>query len=62
MAKRFNLLFSGLLPLSPHRLTANHRAMLKIIVALILLAHGIGHIMGPLKVFNLATVNPQVAG
>jgi hypothetical protein len=36
--------------------------MIKIVVALILFAHGIGHIMGPLKVFNLATINPQWQG
>ena len=36
--------------------------MIKIILALILFAHGIGHIMGPLKVFNLATINPEWQG
>jgi hypothetical protein len=36
--------------------------MFKIIIALILFAHGIGHIMGPLRVFNLATINPQWQG
>jgi hypothetical protein len=36
--------------------------MVKLIVALVLLAHGIGHIMGPLKVFNVATINPQWQG
>jgi len=36
--------------------------MIKIVVALILFAHGIGHIMGPLKVFNVATINPQWQG
>ena len=40
----------------------DHLDMIKIIVALILFAHGIGHIMGPLKVFNLATINPQWQG
>jgi hypothetical protein len=36
--------------------------MLKIIVALVLLAHGVGHTMGPLQVFRVATVNPQWHG
>jgi hypothetical protein len=36
--------------------------MIKIVVALVLLAHGIGHVMGPLKVFNVATINPQWQG
>ena len=36
--------------------------MIKIVLALILFAHGIGHVMGPLKVFNLATINPQWQG
>jgi hypothetical protein len=36
--------------------------MIKIIVALILFAHGVGHVMGPLRVFNLATINPQWQG
>jgi len=37
-------------------------AMIKNVVALILFAHGIGHIIGPLRVFNLATINPQWQG
>ena len=41
---------------------ANHLDMFKIVVALILFAHGIGHIMGPLKLFNLATINPEWQG
>jgi hypothetical protein len=36
--------------------------MLKIVLALVLFAHGIGHVMGPLQVFNVATVNPQWHG
>jgi len=60
--KRFNLPFSGLLPLFARAAPANHQGMFKIVVALILFAHGIGHIMGPLKVFNLATINPQWQG
>jgi hypothetical protein len=36
--------------------------MIKVILALILFAHGVGHIMGPLRVFNLATINPQWQG
>jgi len=37
-------------------------AMLKIVLAVILFAHGIGHVMGPLQVFNVATVNPAWRG
>jgi hypothetical protein len=36
--------------------------VLKVIIALVLLAHGIGHSMGPLQVFKVATVNPQWHG
>jgi hypothetical protein len=36
--------------------------MLKLVVALVLLAHGIGHSMGPLQVFKVATVNPAWGG
>jgi hypothetical protein len=36
--------------------------MLKIIIALVLLAHGIGHSMGLLQVFKVAVVNPQWNG
>ena len=36
--------------------------MLKIIVALVLFAHGIGHVMGPLQVFRVATINPAWSG
>lgn len=36
--------------------------MLKLLVALVLFAHGIGHIMGPLQVFKVATINPAWAG
>jgi hypothetical protein len=33
--------------------------MLKIVIALVLLAHGIGHSMSLLGMFKVATVNPQ---
>jgi hypothetical protein len=36
--------------------------MVKILIAVVLLAHGIGHILGPLQVFKVATVNPAWAG
>ena len=36
--------------------------MLKIIIALVLLSHGIGHSMGLLQVFKVATVSPQWNG
>lgn len=36
--------------------------VLKIIVALVLLAHGIGHSMGILQVFKVATINPAWDG
>lgn len=36
--------------------------MLRIALGLVLLAHGIGHIMGPLQVFRVATVNPAWNG
>ncbi len=36
--------------------------MLKVIIALVLLAHGIGHSMGLLQVFKVATVNPAWHG
>jgi len=36
--------------------------MLKVIIALVLLAHGIGHSMGMLQVFKVATVNPAWRG
>lgn len=36
--------------------------MLKIVVALILLGHGLGHSMGPLQTFKVATVNPAWNG
>lgn len=32
--------------------------MFRMVIALVLLAHGIGHSMGPLQVFKVATVNP----
>jgi len=32
--------------------------MVKIVVAVVLLAHGIGHSMGLLQIFKVATVNP----
>jgi hypothetical protein len=36
--------------------------MFKIMIALVLLAHGIGHSMGLLQLFKVATVNPQWHG
>jgi hypothetical protein len=36
--------------------------MVKIVIALVLLAHGIGHSMGMLQVFKVATVNPSWNG
>jgi hypothetical protein len=36
--------------------------MLKVVIALVLAAHGVGHSMGLLQVFGLATVNPQWNG
>jgi hypothetical protein len=36
--------------------------MLKLVIALILFAHGIGHSMGLLQVFKVATVNPAWQG
>ena len=36
--------------------------MLKIIIAVVLLSHGIGHSMGLLQVFKVATVSPQWKG
>jgi hypothetical protein len=36
--------------------------MLKLIIALVLLAHGIGHSMGLLQIFNVAVVNPAWRG
>lgn len=36
--------------------------MLKVVIALVLVSHGIGHSMGLLQLFRLATVNPQWNG
>jgi hypothetical protein len=36
--------------------------MLKVVIALVLLAHGIGHSMGLLGIFKFATVNPSWNG
>ena len=36
--------------------------MLRLVIALVLLAHGIGHSMGLLQVFKVATVNPAWHG
>jgi hypothetical protein len=36
--------------------------VLKLLIAVVLLAHGIGHSMGLLQVFKVATVNPQWHG
>ena len=32
--------------------------MVRILIALVLFAHGIGHVMGPLQSFNVAVINP----
>jgi hypothetical protein len=36
--------------------------MVKVLLAVVLLAHGIGHSMGLLQVFKVATVNPSFHG
>ena len=36
--------------------------MLKVVIALVLVSHGIGHSMGLLQVFKVATVNPHWNG
>ncbi|HET9082983.1 MAG TPA: hypothetical protein VFN41_01165 [Candidatus Limnocylindrales bacterium] len=36
--------------------------MVKIVVAVVLFAHGIGHVLGPLQVVKVAQVNPTWAG
>jgi hypothetical protein len=36
--------------------------MLNLVVALVLFAHGIGHVMAPLQIAHIATVNPTWAG
>jgi hypothetical protein len=36
--------------------------MFKIVIALVLLAHGIGHSMGLLQIFKVTTINPQWHG
>ena len=36
--------------------------MLKVVIGLVLLGHGIGHSMGLIQVFKVATVNPQWHG
>jgi len=36
--------------------------MLNVVIALVLLAHGIGHSMGLIQVFDIATVNPAWHG
>jgi hypothetical protein len=36
--------------------------MLKIVVGLVLLAHGIGHSMGLLQIFKVATISPEWSG
>ena len=36
--------------------------MTKIIIAVVLLAHGIGHSMGPLQLFKVSAVNPSWNG
>jgi hypothetical protein len=36
--------------------------MLKVLIALVLVAHGVGHSMGPLGMFKVATINPAWHG
>lgn len=36
--------------------------MVKIVIAVVLLAHGIGHVLGPLQVAKVAQVNPTWTG
>jgi len=36
--------------------------MVRIVIALVLLAHGIGHSIGVLQVLRIATINPQWNG
>jgi hypothetical protein len=36
--------------------------MFKLVIAIVLLAHGIGHSMGLLQIFKVATVNPRWNG
>jgi hypothetical protein len=36
--------------------------MFKLVIALVLLAHGVGHVLGLLQVFKVATVNPAWNG
>ena len=36
--------------------------MIKIVIAVVLLAHGIGHVLGPLQVLKVTQVNPTWAG
>jgi hypothetical protein len=44
------------------RTTKGGNGMLKVVVAVVLLAHGIGHSMGLLQMFKVATVNPDWHG
>jgi hypothetical protein len=36
--------------------------MVRIVIALVLLAHAIGHVLGPLQVLRISTVNPEWHG
>jgi hypothetical protein len=36
--------------------------MFKVVIAVVLLAHGVGHVLGLLQVFKVATVNPAWNG
>jgi hypothetical protein len=36
--------------------------MAKVVIAVVLLAHGIGHSLGPLQMFDVATTNPAWRG
>ena len=35
---------------------------MKFVIAAVLFAHGIGHVMGPLQVFKVAVINPAIGG
>ena len=36
--------------------------MFNVVIAIVLFAHGIGHVMGPVQVFKVATINPAWTG
>jgi hypothetical protein len=49
-------------PASPRRPEEGDLEMLKVAIAVVLLAHGIGHSMGLIQMFKVATVNPAWKG